>query len=778
MKASLHCLVWLCARGGPSTAQTVPILIGFSAVTGQTILMRELMVVFNGNEISLGIMLATWLLWTAAGSILGGWFVPAGSTVRRAVAMLECFLGLSLPPTIYAMRVSKSLFETVPGQLVGPAPMLFASLACLSVFCAISGALFVAAARIYSQECAVTSRAATSAAYLLEAAGSGLGGIATSLVLVRFLYPFQIAAVVLVLNLFMAAVLWFRMARKQLWAAAAAASLLAIFLIVGVAPSLDQFARERQWRGFHLAASRDTIYGNLAVTETGNVRSLYENGVLLATTPDESAAEEAVHYALLEHPAPRRILLIGGAATGGIAQALKHPSIERIDAVELDPALIAMARQYFPAESAAAFSDPRANIHTMDGRRYLASTRAAFDVIALNAPDPQTAQLNRFYTAEFFLQARKHLAPGGLFSLQLHSSEEAISPELAEFLRCIQRTLREVFPYVTEIPGDTIHFFAATQADALTCDPRTLVARLTERKLQTRYVREYFIPFRMTPDRMEQVRGQLEPHATTAVNRDFSPVAYYFNVVLWNMQFKPDYSGWLRAAGQINFGLVLAAAFFVPVLVALPFFMRGRRSQARASAASCIAATGFTSMALEITVLLAFQSIYGFVYHQLALLIGLCMAGIALGSWLGMRRIRLEGRSACRAVASTQVLLGLSAPVLMLLAGLLSKVSGTGAAWLAAQCVFPALAALSGMLCGYQFPLATELYLGEGCHSKLGMLYAIDLLGGCAGALVLSGYLIPIFGFWRTAWLCSAGNLAPILLALSLCESERKPYPR
>src|ERR1039458_5428686 len=73
------------------------------------------------------------------------------------------------------------------------------------------------------------------------------------------------------------------------------------------------------------------FYGNLAVTETGTLRSIYDNGAMLANVPDENAAEEEVHYALLEHPAPRNVLLIGGGVNGSIAQALKHPSIERID---------------------------------------------------------------------------------------------------------------------------------------------------------------------------------------------------------------------------------------------------------------------------------------------------------------------------------------------------------------------------------------------------------------------------------------------------------------
>ncbi len=782
-------------------------LIGFSAVIGQIVLMRELIVVFNGNEISRGIMLGTWLFWTAAGSSLSSRFALGGKHARRAVAALECLLGVSLLPTIWALRASRTFFQTVPGELVGPLPMLLTSLACLSVFCVVAGALFVVATRMYEQECAVSARVATSSAYLLEAAGSAFGGILASIVLVRFLESFQIATVVTLLNLCMAAVLLVGMSRKQLGAVTVAAALFAavlftILLFIYVAPALDRSAQARLWRGFRLVGSRNSIYGNLAVietgnaetgnaesgnetgnTETGNIRSIYDNGVILANAPDENAAEEAVHYALLEHPAPRQILMIGGGVNGSIAQALKHPTVERIDYVELDPALIDMARQFFPVQSAPVFSDPRVHVHYADGRYFLRhylrhdlrhdlkTAGDTFDVIILNVPDPQTAQLNRFYTAEFFRSARDHLAPGGLLALQLRSSEDYISPDLAEFLRCIRHTLRQVFPYVVAIPGETIHFFAAARPDVLTDNPQTLMARLQERNLKTQYVREYFIPFRMMPDRMEQVREQLRPLASTPVNRDFEPIAYYFDVVLWSAQFKLGYSRWFRGAAHIGFTGVIDAVMVVLLFVAvLLAFVPAREKRARSAAACSAAATGFTLMALQIFLLLAFQSIYGYVYHQLAILIAMCMAGIAFGSWLGIRRIRSGDSAPYRTMATTQFVLALSGPALIFVVSLLSKISGMAATWLAAQLVFPALAALCGMLGGYQFPVATEIYLYD-CNydrsgrARLGTLYAIDLLGGCVGALLLSSYLIPVFGFWKTAWLSAAVNLAPFLLA-------------
>jgi len=606
-------------------------------------------------------------------------------------------------------------------------------------------------------------------------------------VLVRFLESFQIATVVALLNLCMAAVLLFRMSRKQLGAVTVAAALFTvvpftIVLLIYVAPSLDRSAQARVWRGFRLVGSRDSIYGNLAVietgnetgnTETGNIRSIYDNGVILASAPDENAAEEAVHYALLEHPAPRQLLLIGGGVNGSIAQALKHPTVERIDYVELDPALIDMARQFFPVQSAPVVSDPRVHVHYADGRyflrNYLKTAGDTFDVIILNVPDPQTAQLNRFYTAEFFRSARDHLAPGGLLALQLRSSEDYISPDLAKFLRCIHHTLREVFPYVVAVPGETIHFFAATRPDVLTDNPQTLMARLQERNLKTQYVREYFIPFRMTPDRMEQVREQLRPLTSTPVNRDFEPIAYYFDVVLWSTQFKLGYSRWFRAAAHLAFTGVVDAVLVILLLVAvLLASVPAREKRARSAAACCMAATGFTLMALQIFLLLAFQSVYGYVYHQLTILIAMCMAGIAFGSWLGIRRIRSSDSPPYRTIATTQFLLALSGPALIFVVSLLSKISGMATTWLAAQLVFPALAALCGMLGGYQFPIATEIYLYDddsNGRSRLGTLYAIDLLGGCAGALLLSSYLIPVFGFWKTAWLSAAVNLAPVLLA-------------
>jgi spermidine synthase len=749
------------------------VLTGFSAVVGQIVLMRELIVVFNGNEISLGIMLAIWLLWTAAGSSLCSALGVGSGKPRQATATLECLLAVSLPATIWAIRTAKSVFATVPGELLGPAPMLLTTLVCLGVFCTVSGALFVTSARIVERERRMNARAAAATAYLLEAAGSVLGGILASIVPLRFLDSFQIAILIGLLNLCMAQVLVWNMRGRGVAMLASVAVVAAIPLLAVVAPRLDKSAQALLWRGFNLVGSRDTIYGNLAVTETGAIRSIYSNGVILANVPDPSAAEEAVDYALLEHPAPQRVLLIGGGINGSIVEALKHSSITSLDYVELDPALIEMARQYFPAQ-ADVFSDARVHVHYADGRRYLNNADGTFDVIIVDVPDPQTAQLNRFYTAEFFRTAREHLAPGGLLALELRSSEETLSPDLKDFLRCIRHTLETVFPHFAAIPGETIHFFATVEPGVLTTDPRLLTSRLQERRLNTQYVSQYFIPYRMMPDRMLQVDELLRPLPTTPENHDFAPVAYSFDVVLWSAQFGYAYSECFRSVSQFAYRSV----FFVLVLallivVALVELVPRSGNRARTAVACCTAATGFTLMTLQIFLLLGFESVYGYVYHQLSILIGLSMGGIALGSWRCLRRSSLGRSSSCYAMTATQLLLAASGPALLLAIGALGNLSGTAATWAAAQLAFPALAALSGVLGGYQFVVAAHIFLPEvDARRALGALYAVDLLGGCAGALALSTWLIPVFGFWKTAGLVAAMNTAAALLAWRSCPQK------
>jgi spermidine synthase len=557
------------------------------------------------------------------------------------------------------------------------------------------------------------------------------------------------------------------------------AATLPVILIL--APAIERISQQHQWSPLQVIAAKDSIYGRITITDAGGMRSIYEDGSILANAPDKAAAEETVHYALLEHPAPRRVLLLGSSATGSIAEALQYPTIEQVDVVELDPALTSMFRMLSSRESEKMFSDARVHSHFGDGRQYLRASRAKFDVVLVNVPDPETAQWNRFYTVEFFALARQRLAAGGIVALQLRSSEEFISAERAEFLRCIRATLGQVFPHVAVIPGDPIHMFAAAGANTLTEDPQVLVARLRGRRVQTQYVSEYLVPFRMSAERLAYTSEALRPVASTSINRDFHPVAYYFNEMLWSSQFRGGYGTVLRRLARISpasvFGWV-AAALVVFGLVAFNFGLR--QSRPRAAAGFSVCTGGYCLMTLQILLLLTFQSVYGYLYYEIAMLIGMFMAGIALGSWLGLQRAS-KGHLA-RLAATNQLMLAACAPVLMVLATLLARAPEASAGKPMAAMGFPVIAFLCGIPGGLQFTVASKLYAGSTRHengagrstgSGAGLLYSLDLLGGCVGALLITGFLVPVYGLWNTAWLAALGSLLPALLLLRVGATSR-----
>jgi spermidine synthase len=801
-------------------ARAVLILIGFTAAIAQIVLLRELMVVFYGNESSLGLMLASWFFWTAAGSSLAGYLATRARQPRRLMAGIQVLIAAILPCTILAVRAAKGLLQTVPGEVLGPGPMLLTSFCTLGPLCILSGALFTVGSKVYQTAADTSAGESTGSVYLWEAVGSSGGGMLAGWLLIRYLSSLDIAWFLALLNLMAACGLAIsrrprgrqatktdRLSYHHLRRAAMAGlvGIAALLAFSGWPRNLEAISQAHFWRGLHLIATRNSVYGSLAVVGTEGSRSVYENGVVLFNVPDPPAAEEAVHYALLEHPSPRSLLLIGGGLNGSIAQALRHPTLERVDYVEIDPAILDLAREYFPNQWLALQSDPRVHVHVTDGRLFLKTTQSTFDVVIVNLPEPQNAQLNRFYTVEFFREASRKLSPSGLLSFQLRSSENYISPELGQFLRSIRKSLLAVFPEVSAIPGETVHFFAARQAGVLASGADELLARLHARHLETSYVGEYFIPFRMTPDRMADLETQIRPDPkgapSTPVNRDFAPVAYYFDVALWSSQFNQGYRHLFRAMAEVSFGTVLATVGTLLALLAVGGRLRwGRPSPFVAgqcqretgdknrspipprcattqfAAGFCTASTGFTMIGLEMLLLLAFQAVYGYVYQQLAVLIAAFMAGMALGSWLELRRAVHGGM---RVLAMTQVLAAAAPLVLLGLFEAIGRANGTLLTLAASQIAFPALALVSGMLGGYEFAVASRIFFGgtettNSASHRPGTLYALDLAGSCLGAVLFSAWLVPVYGFLKTALLSALVSLAATATAM-LADSGKDP---
>lgn len=581
------------------------------------------------------------------------------------------------------------------------------------------------------------------------------------------------------LNLFAAASLTIS-DYQQRWTCLTAIAGIFLFIALPIAePALHSFSIRRLWRGFDLLTSVNSAYGNLAVVQTEANRTLVENAIPLFTDPDPETAEETVHYALLQNPAPKEVLLIGGGLNGSVLEALRHPSVQRVDLVELDPAIFTLGQRYFADEITALSQQTRVRLHAVDGRLFLKASRQQYDVIIVNLPEPQTAQLNRFYTVEFFGEAAARLNPEGVLSFQLRGAENYITPATAAFLSCINRSLREVFPDVTMIPGDTVHFFAAKKASVLKRRPEELLDRLHARGLHTSYVREYYLPFRMAPDRVRELEEQIRPTATTPVNRDFTPMAYYFDVALWSMEFNQGYRGFVSTLARIRVRWVLIGLSAVLAFVVLVTVPRGEKSLRGTTLTTCVASMGLTALALEVLLLLGFQAIYGYVYQQLALLVAAVMMGMALGSWCGLRHVaRDRSHDDCWKHLSVIQIVAAAAPLLLLaFLEACSRINSPAKLVLLSYIVFPIVALFCGFLGGYQFPLASQLFYKDEREGtpNTGWIYAIDLAGACLGAILISTYCVPVLGFLKTSVLLCMLNVTAAALAFIAGWKEKMP---
>ena len=148
----------------------------------------------------------------------------------------------------------------------------------------------------------------------------------------------------------------------------------------------------------------------------GKVMAL--DGVIQTTEADEFIYHEMLtHVPLLAHPAPRRVLIIGGGDGGILREVAKHRGIELITMVEIDGSVVEMCKQYFPGHSAGAFDDPRLNLVIDDGMNFVANTTERYDVIISDSTDP-IGPAEVLFSENFYQACHRCLNDGGVMVAQ------------------------------------------------------------------------------------------------------------------------------------------------------------------------------------------------------------------------------------------------------------------------------------------------------------------------------------------------------------------------
>ena len=175
-------------------------------------------------------------------------------------------------------------------------------------------------------------------------------------------------------------------------------------------------------------------------------KTLMLDGRLQSAEVDEFVYHEAlVHPVMVAHPAPRRVLVLGGGEGATLREVLRHPQVSQAVMVDIDGELVEVCRRLLPVFHQGAFDDPRTALVFADGRAWLQDQPdGSFDVVIVDLPEPLEAGPASFlFTREMYRIIRRKLGPGGLMSVQSGSGNI-----FGRLLADLNRTLRVVFPKV------------------------------------------------------------------------------------------------------------------------------------------------------------------------------------------------------------------------------------------------------------------------------------------------------------------------------------------
>ena len=739
--------------------------VGAFSMVMQTILLREFFVVAAGNEISFGIAMGVWLLGVGTGSLCGAFFGTRRPSTARAFSWANLAMCLAAPLLLAGVR-SLHLMGAVPQGMLLPLARTFYLIPLLTVpFSFLSGFAFPLAAKLTPLPAGKASRT-MARAYAWECLGALAGGVLYTFILVGRCNSMAIIALFVLPVLIGTGIVAIGAKGKMLPAIALAALLLDLgALLGGGVRALDSRLERLRWQGIspaELVAARDTRYQNLELGFSSGQFSLFANGQLAAVFPDEDANKVLAAQVLSQHPRPRDILVIGDACAGLAKHLLRFP-IRSLTAVEIDRDFSQLVLQHLEKADRAALRDPRLRLLAVDGRRFVMRAaqhdtggRDRFDMVFIHQPDAWTAQLNRYYTQEFFLDLKRILNPGGVVALRLASAENYASEIVAPYTATIYQTLRSVFPAIAVSPGMTNFFFAAASAASISQDPEILAGRYRALAPPPAALAPLFVSL-YPAEKTAFITSALRHARPRALNRDNQPIAYFLGSRLLGWSSGSPVPGLFDRLERLSFPRVLLALAVLLLPLALWIVLRRRNGAGSAPIVLAAFSGGFAGLSFEIAAIFIFQNTWGFVYQAVGMLIALFMLGLGIGAAGAGSWVEKKAPSpvrAARVLAAVQLLIAVLDLTCLPLSGLSLRLGLPGqlllAAWLGGM----------GLLVGSILPLGMRALDRLAVERSAGFLNAGDYLGGAIGSLLMAACFLPLLGTAESVLLISALSLA------------------
>jgi spermidine synthase len=581
-------------------------------------------------------------------------------------------------------------------------------------FCLVSGMIFPILVKELS---AIKEKNLLHEGYALDSAGSIIGGLLFSLVFIFTLPPYESLVLLSSFSLLIISMLSFFL--NQLVTAVLTLILSAMVFFMPAVPEIAKFLDQKQFNKQKIVEIKSSPVGMLAVSKTDGQIYIYENGAPVSTGEDVISREEPVHYAMLMHPSPDRVLIISGATSGSIEEAMKYaPSA--IDYVDRNPWLLRMIGKFKPLPQ-----DSHVSYFYEDARIFLNKTTKKYDVILINIVEPESAEMNRYFTVEFYKLLRDKLNPGGIISVSTPAAGNYMNETSRMVHSVIFNTLKSVFSQVRIIPGAKDYFLASDSTIE-----QSIFNNYESRGIENDYVNPFYINETQIQMRSDLILKDIQPD--TQINSDLKPYVFSLFLKQWMARF------------QINAWLI---PLILLLLMVLSLILLGPLNLG-------LFTGGFTASGLEFILLIWFQVIFGYVYQMTGVIFALFMAGLALGSWFMGNKFRNKTFKGFLVIQA--IIAGFALMIAILL-----KVIPTGFSGVAISGMILVLVLMAGLFTGIQFSLSAFLRKTSVLKSS-GESFSVDLLGSAIGILLVSIYFVPLLGLPFTAVMLAGMNILAI----------------
>ncbi|MEQ1510822.1 MAG: polyamine aminopropyltransferase [Sphingopyxis sp.] len=226
------------------------------------------------------------------------------------------------------------------------------------------------------------------------------------------------------------AVLWLMPARRAHFADRLIAAAIAALLLVGMvfADGLQRWSENAGYQENVIYAA-STPYQRIALTRGSGDLRLYLNGNLQFSSRDEYRYHEAlVHPAMGRVARPANVLILGGGDGLAAREVLRHPGVEHLTLVDLDPAVTRLfaSSSMLTALNRGALTDPKMHIINADAFGWIRGVRDRYDVVIVDFPDPVDFAVGKLYTDSFYRELARALRPGGVVAVQ--STSPLVAP--------------------------------------------------------------------------------------------------------------------------------------------------------------------------------------------------------------------------------------------------------------------------------------------------------------------------------------------------------------